>query len=336
MESLLEQIKNALLLGESVEVCTVLESSGSAPRKPGAKMAVFTDGSSAGTVGGGEVEYLSSQLAWNALKNKESFLQNFSLTNEAAGGIGMACGGDVTIGFQFLDAGDPETINWVQNALDSYRKHLPSWFITYIRKDGTVFDTRVFVQTHEPGRGFPDYDLIEPFLRSQPVLIKGEPALFIEPVNRSESVILFGGGHVAQQVAPLLTNIGFHVTVYEDRPEFANEVVFPTAGRLIVGDFDHISDNLTVRSDDYAVIMTRGHIYDYIVLEQILGTVEKYIGCIGSRKKNAFINQKLLDAGFSEEQIKKIHAPIGLNIHAQTPAEIAISIVGEIIQEKYS
>ena len=144
--------------------------------------------------------------------------------------------------------------------------------------------------------------------------------------------IIFGGGHIAAALAPILNSVDFRVAVIDERPEFAANERFPDAAQVVCGSFGHLSDLFTFGENDYAVVVTSGHIHDYEVEEQILRHDLAYIGVIGSRKKTAAVNAKLREAGITEEQLAKVHTPIGLDIGAETPEEIAVSIAAEMIQ----
>ena len=132
----------------------------------------------------------------------------------------------------------------------------------------------------------------------------------------------------------MLRYVGFEVTVYDNRAELANAEHFPTVHEIIVGDFRRIFDKVSLTADDYAVVMTPGHQADYEILEQVLRTPATYIGCIGSRTKVAKTRERLRGDGFTEAEIDRVHAPIGLPILAETPEEIAISIAAEMIEHR--
>ena len=142
---------------------------------------------------------------------------------------------------------------------------------------------------------------------------------------------VFGGGHVAQELVPVLAHVGFRCVVMDDREEFANPQVFPQAKRTVVGDLERISDYVQITERDYVCVMTRGHQFDYYVQRQALAAKPRYIGVMGSRNKIKVTTEKLLADGFTLEEIQFCHMPIGTNILAQTPAEIAISVAGELI-----
>ena len=150
--------------------------------------------------------------------------------------------------------------------------------------------------------------------------------------NKNKNVVyIFGGGHVSMELAKILKYVGFDYVVWDDRKEFANEERFKDANKIICKDFDNINSEINITNNDFIVIMTRGHAYDYIVEKQILRSGAYYIGVIGSRNKNRVIKENLLADGFSENEIDSVCAPIGLSISADTPEEIAISIAAELI-----
>ena len=143
--------------------------------------------------------------------------------------------------------------------------------------------------------------------------------------------MIFGAGHISKALVPLLSSVGFRPVVFDDRPQFATRERFPQADQVVCGDFTRIRDYLTVEPEDYVVIMTNGHEYDFQSQVQVLQGKTAYVGVIGSRKKTAFVNQRLRDAGISNEAIAFVHTPIGTAIKAVTPEEIAVSIAGEMI-----
>ena len=151
---------------------------------------------------------------------------------------------------------------------------------------------------------------------------------YLESQNR---VIIFGAGHVAMATVPLLENIGFSCTVYDDRAEFASEENFPEADRIICDSYEDVLKKVDVGERDYVIIMTRGHQYDYEIQKQILRTKAMFIGVIGSRAKLETISEKLIKDGYSKEDIDRFYAPLGLQIAAETPEEIAVSIAAELI-----
>lgn len=166
------------------------------------------------------------------------------------------------------------------------------------------------------------------------VLQAGETEIFVEIYVKNPQLIILGGGHVSQPVAKIGKMLGFHVTVMDDREDFVNVERFPDADRLIMGSYDEIPEKIPVYENAYYVIVTRGHLGDSACARQIMRRPYTYLGMIGSRTKVRLTREKLLGEGFTEEQLNGIHAPIGLPIGGNMPAEVAVSIAAEIVQEK--
>ena len=147
-------------------------------------------------------------------------------------------------------------------------------------------------------------------------------------------VYIFGGGHVAQALVPALSAVDFPCVILEDRDEFCRPELFPQAAEVRKIENSHIADYVTITEDDYVCVMTRGHKDDTLVQMQILRTPARYIGVIGSRRKKAGVFATLKENGFTDEDLQRIVTPIGLDIGAETPAEIAVSITAQLIQER--
>ena len=162
------------------------------------------------------------------------------------------------------------------------------------------------------------------------------PERFIEEYDKPATAYLYGAGHVALALEPILRFVDFKTVVIDDRPEYANRERFPEAEDVIVLDsFEDSFKDIKTDEDSYIIIITRGHMGDYDVLKHAIRQERAYLGMIGSRKKNEMLYQKLRDEyGITDEEIYNIHAPIGLEIHAETPEEIAISVVGEMINAR--
>jgi len=160
----------------------------------------------------------------------------------------------------------------------------------------------------------------------------GEMKVFIDILQPKEKVLIFGAGHIAVCVSKLAKTVGFKVTIIDDRKEFANQDRFPEADEIIAEDTEKALTHLNITPSSYIIVLTRGHLKDEEVLGSVIRSGAAYIGMIGSRKKNATVFQHLEEQGISQVELAKIHAPIGIDIKAQTPEEIAVSIVAEIIQ----
>ena len=318
MKKLLSALLSRLDCGENAVLCSILASSGSSPRGAGAKMAVFSDGTTLGTIGGGAVELLAASQAQDALKSGVSSLHAFDLSPDQVNSIGMVCGGAVTVYYQILSAQDRPMLQKWLNALEEGRA---AWLYLAF-SEGSISEFSVFYKDELPEGG----------LFGAKTKITGD--VYTEPLCSPGKVFIFGGGHVGAALVPVLSAVDFRVTVFDDRPEFANNARLPGAECVICGDYRNIFEKVTLTKDDYAVIMTPGHQADCEVLAQVLRTQAGYIGCIGSKKKVAHTNTQLLSQGFNENDLARIHSPIGLDILAETPAEIAVSIAAELIEHR--
>ena len=313
--SLMEREQDAVL-------AVIIEEEGSSPRGTGAQMLVGPEGLSAGTIGGGAAEGSALELAAGLLREGRSERRSFRLRWDPKAKENPVCGGEIGVYLQYIPSSGP----WrsvIETLLLRQDEKAPCWLV--LRLDGGLPGL-----LDEKGRllsgALPESSAC--LTASRPVLTE---SLFSLPVLPGERAVIFGGGHCSHALAPLLETVGFRVTVFDDRPEFANRERFPLAERVIVGDYLHISSALTLDGDDYAIVMTTGHQHDFAVLEQILRGPLAYAGVIGSRTKTAYVNQRLREAGIPEEVIQSVHSPIGTAIRAVTPEEIAVSIAGELI-----
>ena len=319
--------------GRCLMYVSVVASSGSTPRGAGAMMMVFSSGKSLGTIGGGAVEYAAQKRSLELLKEGRSESVGYVLNKNDVANLGMICGGDVTVYFQYLSPEKEGVVELIDYIAASFDKNDDAWLVRRIENAEV---TAMGVYDSE-GLHFTDClseDELKPMLTPNTVLIQGEPGYYVEPLTRTGMVYVFGGGHVAQELVPVISHLGFRVTVYEDRPEFAAKELFPTAEKIVLAPFDKINENVTITERDYVVIMTRGHQMDFELLDQTLRTPAYYIGCIGSSKKIATTKEKLAKLGITSENFARVATPIGITIGAKTPAEIAISIAAQLIERR--
>jgi len=161
----------------------------------------------------------------------------------------------------------------------------------------------------------------------------GLEEFIIEPCQTNDTLVIFGAGHVGFHLAKMAHLTDFRTIVVDDRAEFANRNRFEHAHTVLVADpFTTAFDTLSIDKNAYIVILTRGHLHDQAVLEAALKTDPAYIGMIGSRRKRDQIYANLIKKGVSTESLNQVYSPIGLEIGSETPAEIAVSIIGQIIQ----
>lgn len=159
----------------------------------------------------------------------------------------------------------------------------------------------------------------------------GDVEIFIEPILPPPSLYICGGGHIGLALTKIGKLCGFRVIVIDDRPEYASKERFPEADQTVVSAYEDVFSVVKVGQSDYIVIVTHGHKGDEVALAGALRTPARYIGMIGSRKKIASVYDRLVKKGISCEALNRVHSPIGLNICAQTPEEIAVSIMAEVI-----
>lgn len=324
MREFWRQMLHALEAGEPVELVSILSSSGSTPRGAGAMMAVFADGLSAGTVGGGNVEHEAQRLAAELLEKGAGAVREFRFAQGDAASLGMVCGGGVTLHFQFLPGGDRHAIAVLRDVVEAFGGSGDTWLLRRLEGEQVTDMGTGSRDGFRHLRETPPAGLLE----SRTAFRDGWTSM---QVVRAGKVYIFGGGHVSQALVPVIAAAGFRPVVYDDRPEFSDPALFPAAERTLCGEFRDFAQQVTVTADDYVVVMTRGHQADYEVLAQTLRSGARYLGCIGSRKKLALCRERLLAAGFTAEEYARLHAPIGLAIGAETPAEIAVSVAAELI-----
>jgi xanthine dehydrogenase accessory factor len=248
-------LAEALARGEEVALVTIVASTGSTPQRVGAKMLVFPDGRTVGTIGGGCYENDAFWKAREAITARRPLNVKYELNDDFAQETGLVCGGQMEV--------------------------------------------------------------------------------FIEPVEASPDVYVFGAGHVGYFVAKMAREVGFRVHVIDDREKFANAERFGDGIDVVV---DHIPTWLQAHSlptTAYAVIVTRGHTHDLDALRALTAHPLRYLGLIGSKAKVKRIFDALREEGTADDALRGVHAPIGLDIGAITPQEIAVSIVAELIAVKH-
>lgn len=320
MKAMYEKILSHLKGKNDVILLTLYKTSGSTPRKAGAKMAYFCDGTTAGTVGGGAIEFECTKLCEKAVANDFPFSKDFTLNNAEAGNIGMVCGGSASIFFQLLKA-DKKTISLFERVYSCLERNEKAYLKTSLNNGEIKFI------------GAENEDNKSDILGKSPTLYE-EKNLFFEPLSFGSTVYIFGGGHVSQALCKMLSFTDFYVVIYEDNEKFCEKSLFPNAKKIISADFLKINENISITENDYCVVLTRGHKSDNDVLKQIMSKHPSYLGVIGSKKKVVFMKDYLKSCGFTENEIEKIHSPIGIPINAVTPSEIAVSITAELIKHR--
>jgi xanthine dehydrogenase accessory factor len=248
--SIYSQVAELELSGNTGALCTVISSKGSTPRRAGAKMLVYHDGSFTGTVGGGELENRVRKAAIDAMSNSQPVKLSYSMTDIARGDPGI-CGGQVEV--------------------------------------------------------------------------------YVEPILPAPTIVVVGGGHVGKAVSHLAKWLGYKVVISDDRPEFCTRKANPDADLLLPIPMSEIPKRLTITPQTYLVFTTRGSDVDVKGLPALIESSAAYLGVIGSRRRWATTVKGLRKVGVTQKAIQRVRSPIGLDLNAETPEEIAVSILSEII-----
>ena len=337
MDDVFKEVMNVLTRGERAALSTIVSSKGSLPMSKKAKMLVKQDGKILGTVGGGCLEADVWVEAKRVMEEEKPSLQTFILTEKHAGESGLNCGGNVEI---FTEPILPGWSNEVFESIVKLRAEDKQVVLATLVSGGRAQKMLVDRDGVVIGSlGDPSLDNLiiqeveeiiqEDLLR---VFTIDRERIFVEAILPEPTLFLFGGGHVSKTIARIARMVGFRLIVIDDRPAFANFERFPEADEVIVDDFRTIVGKLPIDESSYLVSVTRGHQYDEPVIEQAVWTKAKYIGMIGSRRKIVLMWKRLEERGIPRRLLDAVHAPIGLDINADTPEEIAVSVVAELIK----
>ena len=338
MKDLMQEVNNYLKRHESLVVVSILEKNGPGPGKVGKKILVSEDLNCLGSFGGGLVDAKIIQTAANVFKTRIDQIEAFSFADNSSGGeIG---GGKIVVLCEYCDIIDQETGIFYNRVSALFQEKKDFLVITEIPYQ-TYFNKKKWICTEtgfygqendqihkelvELRQKFSDYKYQDAFIYDQ--------KYFVEPFFFNEKVIIFGAGYLGQLLSDLCKLLNFYVVIVDDQAEFAKRQRFEKADEIMVIPFyESIGDYLVIDDQSYVLIMTRGHIHDQEILSQVSETQAKYIGMIGSQVKRNRIFQKLLENGLSDEELSRVHCPVGLRINGETPEEIAISIAAELVQ----
>eukprot|EP00362_Geleiidae_sp_MMETSP1317_P001408 CAMPEP_0201284282 /NCGR_PEP_ID=MMETSP1317-20130820/69085_1 /ASSEMBLY_ACC=CAM_ASM_000770 /TAXON_ID=187299 /ORGANISM="Undescribed Undescribed, Strain Undescribed" /LENGTH=314 /DNA_ID=CAMNT_0047603813 /DNA_START=204 /DNA_END=1148 /DNA_ORIENTATION=+ len=294
-----------------------------------------------GTIGGGLVEAQVIKESHEIFMAEGARIKCFELTED----MDMACGGKLNILIELIKA-VPKNIQFFESLFDTIRKGQKSFHIVFLGKKNENIQEIEHYLVLENGsvcgkvKSFSSscIEVIKSKINEEKnryaaVFSVSDLQFFVEPIFIQKTVFIFGAGHISKNLAMLTQSIDFKTIVLDDREEFANRKRFKQAKKIIVLDkFENAFEKLFIDNDSYLVIVTRGHSYDKTVLEQALKTNAAYIGMIGSRKKRNAIYKALLNSGFTQKDLDRVHSPIGLKIMAETSSEIAVSIAAELIE----
>lgn len=314
---------------------------GSVPVGEHARLLVREDGSIAGTVGGGALEAEVLRVASQVLAEGRARLLDFDLTADQAAASGMICGGRCAILVEPVGPGRDEEVFAALSAAEATGHPIAA--VIVMTEPGGVRKMAVAADGVIVGSSG-DRDLDEALAaEAQQALADGHPRelesparAHIEPILPRPPLFIFGAGHIAIPLAHMAGIVGFRVTVVDDREEFANRERFPEADEVLVVQVADAFRELAIGGDGYVVSVTRGHAMDEEVVTQALTARAHYVGMIGSKRKVASVRERLRERGFRDADVARVHAPIGVDIGADTVEEIAVSIVAELVQVRRS
>lgn len=338
-KTLNESAAELLRAGRSFALAVIVSQDGSTPRESGSKMLILPE-SIVGTIGGGSTEAAVMERGREDLRAGRAFrFVQFDMSGQNNSDAEPICGGSTEVLIARIDASDAMNLAVFEAAVKAEREGIPAWMY-YIadENEGAAcpFQLAVNVGGEITGKLHGAEKRLR-YLMSSPLhaAIHGEKAdgvrYIADEIGALSVMYLFGAGHVSMEVARLAVGLGFRTVVFDDRAEYANEQRFPGCEVVVLEDFRKIP-NLPAGPNTYILIITRGHAHDRTVLRWALGKSAGYIGMIGSRTKREATYKSLEAEGFSMEKMRDVACPIGLSIGAKTPAEIAVSIMAEIIQ----
>lgn len=313
-----------------IALVTIIAKNGSAPRLPGSKMFVEENGTLHGTIGGGKMEYTLHETAKKVARgDSPPTLAEFDMRGSGVDGdTDMVCGG---IQHVLIERITPDMVAMFELAFVCF--HGGAKGVWTVDISDPEFPLRSFIdmRANNQPEGDIDYKAIMRQRATKLVTI-GDKSIVIDPLPKSGTVILIGGGHISKEVAKLASYVDFDVVVCDDREKFSNRERFPMARSThVIKNFENLFEATGQGEDYYLLIVTRGHTYDREALGQALKTPSRYIGMIGSRSKRNITYSRLRDQGFSDADFARVHCPVGLSIGSETPKEIAVSIIGELI-----
>lgn len=317
----------------------VLAVSESTPQRPGAR-AIFDDaGKVWGTVGGGVAEAEAQRCAVEACASQCPIVLDIDLAGISSQNADAICGGHMRILIDPTAAKDRDAYARTSEALEHQKRGVLCTTITRAPTTQTAMDWCAEGSIPEEIR-FPDADAIQKCLSRESAQLfeassEGEEAstaVLVEPVIPNPVLLIVGGGHIGQALAHQATTLGFDVTVTDDRSAFTDGALYPPGVTTRCGDTRKEVASFPITHDTYVVIVTRGHQHDAAALEACIHTPAAYIGMIGSKRKITMIRKSMIDSGVTtEEEFRRVFAPIGLDIGAITVQEIATSIAAQVV-----
>jgi xanthine dehydrogenase accessory factor len=345
MQDVFHETVKALERGEACVLATVIQTEGSTPQKPGAKLLVRADGSGVGTLGGGCVEGDIWFAAKTLLRSGgPTEVREYELTEEIAARDGLICGGTM---YFLLDPirESGEFLPQVQQVEQAYNGGAPVGIATLVgtpENSPLPVGTKLFMQENGTTQGTLGVEELdqEASRKARELITYGNCdylttdsgyQVFIETYTTPPTLVIMGGGHISKALSALAQPLGYKYYIVDDRQEFANAERFPGAAATIVTSYDAGLNDIPMNANSAVVVATRGHKYDDMAAEAAVRSSAGYVGILGSKRKNLLIYEELFRKGIPEERIRAVRAPVGLDLGGRTPEEIALSIMAEIV-----
>jgi xanthine dehydrogenase accessory factor len=342
MQELYSKIDEWVRTDKSIAIATVVKTWGSAPRGVGAKMAVNIDGDMAGSVSGGCVEGAVVEAAVDVLKTGNPKLLHFGVSDETAWDVGLACGGEIEVFVRRLNRDVWESLRLqLENGISA-----ASLIVVRGPKNLLGFEAVANEAKIETSPNAHSHTgVLELFRRKFPnkassglhSLISedfGKIDVFVDVVQPSSTLVIVGGVHIAIPLVSYAKTLGFYVVVIDPRKKFGSKDRFLLADQLINSWPKEAFKEINLTSSTAVAVLTHDPKIDDPALEVVIQSPAFYIGALGSKKTHSERRERLIQMGFSAEQVNRIHAPIGLDLNARSPEEIALAIISEIVKEK--
>jgi xanthine dehydrogenase accessory factor len=330
---LIECARLAAAGGEGA-LATVARRSGSLPMSATAKMLVTTGGARLGTVGGGCLEAEITERALEVASTRAPAISEHTLNSELAGDYGLTCGGTAVMFIEPVYGDDALTLVY-DACITALSRGDRAVVVTDANWENGAHKA-LLAGDHVIGRASPAMrEAAASFDRHSELPVLAHQIL-TEPLAGKPRLVVFGGGHVGARVAEAAAFAGWRVTVVDDRADFADRARHPAAESTVACDYHDLPATLAIDADTYVVVATRGHQHDAVVVEQLARIDTRYLGMLGSRRKVSLTWKLLEGQGIPRARLDQIHAPVGLSIGADTPEEIAISVVAELVATRRS
>jgi xanthine dehydrogenase accessory factor len=323
---------------KSIALATVIQTWGSSPRRAGAKMAVTPDGKITGSVSGGCVEGAVFEEGIKALEKNQPKLLHFGVADETAWEVGLACGGSIDI---FVEPLNTELFKSLRSVLVEEK---PGVIVTVVKGSDELLGREMLVRDDGSVTGTISNELNEQTLNlaketlaggeSRRVMLNEDTEVFVEVILPPPTLIAVGGVHITIALMALAKTLGYRTVVIDPRTAFGNEERFPNVDQLIPLWPDEAFKQIPLTRSTAVAMLTHDPKLDDPALKIALPSSAFYVGALGSKTTQAKRRQRLLDEGLAEEQLNRLHGPIGLEIGAGTPEEIAMSIMAEIVSAR--